>query len=152
MILDDLDRLDRYRTLSPLIGDALAWLRANENAPDGRFPIVGDDLYVMPQSYTTAPASEKRFEAHRKYVDIQLVTQGSEIIDYAHVDSLEVTQRYDDARDVMFLDGAGSPVRVDAGQWMLLMPHDAHRPGVMAGSPAPVRKVVFKLALSSFGG
>ena len=74
------------------------------------------------------------------------MVSGVELIGWAPVASLRADP-YDAGRDIAFLDGQGSFVRMPAGQAMLLWPEDAHMPGVAAGEPAPVRKVVVKIAV-----
>ncbi len=53
---------------------------------------------------------------------------------------------YDADRDLRRLYGAGDFLTFGAGQFMLLWPGDAHMPGIDAGVPGPVRKVVVKIA------
>jgi len=47
---------------------------------------------------------------------------------------------------MQWLDGAGDYLTVGAGQFVILWPGDAHMPGIAAGVPGPVRKVVVKIA------
>jgi biofilm protein TabA len=152
MILDTIDAFDAYcpyRTLSPLIGEAMDWLRLNRDAEDGRYPLVGDRLFAMVQTYTTGPASERKWEAHRRYVDLQCILSGVEAMGYASSPTLAVAEAYDRERDAVFFEPPAEPATrlvVAAGQAVLFAPGDAHQPGVAPGEPAEVRKVVFKLA------
>jgi beta-galactosidase beta subunit len=54
---------------------------------------------------------------------------------------------YDADRDMLRLSGAGDYLTFGAGQFMILWPGDAHMPGIDAGVPGPVRKVVVKIAI-----
>ena len=49
--------------------------------------------------------------------------------------------------DVYFFDAEGDHFVVHAGQFAVFTPHDAHRPGVTVDGPAPIKKVVVKVAL-----
>jgi YhcH/YjgK/YiaL family protein len=61
-----------------------------------------------------------------------------------------VTARdYDADRDMLRLSGTGDFLTFGAGQFMILWPGDAHMPGIDAGVPGPVRKVVVKIAIES---
>ena len=42
----------------------------------------GDDLFMLVQTFDSAPASEKTFEAHQHYADIQYIVSGRETIYY----------------------------------------------------------------------
>jgi YhcH/YjgK/YiaL family protein len=104
----------------------------------------------MLQGYETKPAEGKKFEAHRRYVDIQYVVSGAERIGHAHTAGLRVVQPYDPETDCALYDppaGTGTDLVLCAGAFAIFWPHDAHRPGCALGAPAPVRKVVLKVEL-----
>lgn len=148
MILDRLDNAMLYRGLSPRMGAALDILAKGEilARPNGRYELDGDRIVVMLQEYDTRPRPQAAWEAHRRYIDIQYILEGSEIIGHSHIDNLKVTQPYDEAKDVMFLAGDnGNFVRVDAGWFAIFHPHDAHMPTIAPAVPARVRKAVFKV-------
>lgn len=148
MVITSLKDAGRYRDLCPRLAAAFEYLERTDlaKAAPGRHEIDGDRLFALVSDYTTKPASELRFERHRRYIDLQYVVSGVELIGWAPVASLRADP-YDAGRDIAFLDGQGSFVRMPAGQAMLLWPEDAHMPGVAAGEPAPVRKVVVKIAV-----
>lgn len=152
MIVDTLDRLAAYRCLSPLIEPAIAFLRDHPGAPDGRYDLRGDQAFAMVQTYTTEPAAAKRWEAHRTYVDVQVVLEGAEVICYAPLTTLTESAAYDPAADLAWFTGTGGFVPMPAGAMMILHPRDGHMPGVTADRPRTVRKAVIKLAVASFLG
>jgi beta-galactosidase beta subunit len=43
-----------------------------ENAEPGRVDIDGDQIFALIQEYNTKPLAQGFWEAHRKYIDIQL--------------------------------------------------------------------------------
>ena len=49
--------------------------------------------------------------------------------------------------DFRLLAGEGDRVTAAAGTFVVFFPHDAHMPGLALGEPAPVRKVVVKVAV-----
>ena len=49
--------------------------------------------------------------------------------------------------DVYFFDAEGDHFVVHAGQFAVFAPQDAHRPGLAVDGPAPIKKVVVKVAL-----
>ena len=148
MVVDSLDNARLYAPLGARIAKALEYLvSANlAAAPVGRYDLDGDSVFVLVQDYTTKTEGDGQWERHRRYIDLQVVVSGSERIGYAPVALLEEGP-YDADRDIAFLTGRGSFVTLSAGQFMLLWPDDAHMPGIEAGQPAPVRKVVVKIAV-----
>ncbi len=151
MILDTLQGTSLNGQLGQRFSAGLRWLAAlSPEAPDGRVDIDGDDVYALIQSYETVPASEKRYEAHRVYADIQYIAQGMEIIHYAATDRLQVIQEYDPAKDyLLFADPAiSTPLHLAPGDFAIFFPHDGHKPGCIQGAPCRVQKVVIKVRVS----
>ncbi|CAN5732341.1 YhcH/YjgK/YiaL family protein [soil metagenome] len=150
MILDSIANLRLYEALSDRLAAGLHWLKSfRADAPDGRVEIDGDDLFAMVQSYVTSPGAEKRFESHRRYADIQYVASGRERILHTSTEGLEVESPYDEENDITFFrdPNVSSSLLVSAGDFMILWPGDAHKPGCMAGGREEVKKVVIKVRL-----
>jgi biofilm protein TabA len=150
MILDSLSAAMQYEGLRPGIALGLAYLRDfDPETPDGRYPLSGDDLFALVQSYDTAPATDKRFEAHREYIDIQCVAAGGERILYAPVERLEIETPYSEAGDVIFFrePGVSSSLLLRPGEFAIFYPGDAHKPGCMVGGRDRVKKVVVKVRI-----
>jgi YhcH/YjgK/YiaL family protein len=150
MILAPLSDADRYRALHPGVGAALDWLRGFDPATeDGRYDVDGDAVFALVSSYATGPSTEKRFEAHRAYLDVQLVAAGEERILHAPADGLAVEVPYEEETDVLFFaePGVSSSLLLRTGDLALFWPADAHKPGCMAGGRAQVKKVVVKVRL-----
>jgi len=150
MILDDLAVATQYQSLNPGVALGLAFLRNfDPETPDGRQTLDGDDLFALVQSYDTGPATEKQFEAHRVYIDIQYVASGSERIRYLPTSGLEVETPYSEAADVMFFREpvVSSSLLLRPGEFAVFFPGDAHKPGCMAGGRERVKKVVVKVRL-----
>jgi YhcH/YjgK/YiaL family protein len=148
MILDTLHHAARYEPIHPLFPAAFAWLeRFDPGMADGRCDIEADRLFALVQSYTTAPAATKRFEAHRRYIDIQVVSAGEEIIAWAPVETLAADGAFDPERDIGFHADppASTPLLLRPGCFAILFPNDAHKPGCALLAPAPVRKIVLKV-------
>ncbi len=149
MIAIPLAGADRQVPPLPGLEKALEFLRRPGAAalPDGEYELDGRRVYAIVQRYSTAAAPEPRFEAHRRYVDAQYVAEGEEVIGWAPLDRLAVTEPYDPAKDICFgrAAGAWTPVRLGAGELALLWPDDAHAPRLAAGAPGPVVKIVVKV-------
>ncbi len=149
MILDQLANADLYRFLGPSFEQAFAYLKAFSPAtPDGRYDLDGDRLFALVQTYATAPAAERTFEAHRQYADVQYIVDGRETIYYNHISALEPKTEYDPKKDATFYrDHDNRPCHLGRGDFTIFLPHDAHKPSCVWGETSSVRKVVIKLLL-----
>lgn len=108
---------------------------------------LGEGLFAMEQCYE----SKERYnwsESHRKYIDIQVIVAGEELMEVANIGKLPVKEPYDEARDVIIYgDFAGTSVlRVGAGEGAVYFPEDGHMPNLRVGAdPVLMRKVVVKV-------
>jgi YhcH/YjgK/YiaL family protein len=112
-----------------------------------RYDIDGDNLYATLSEYLTKDAETANFEAHRKYIDIQYVISGREIMQMAPLSSLkEIITPYDAAKDIEFLTaGTIADHLASPSNFFIFFPVDAHRPQIKDGAKAQVRKVVIKV-------
>ena len=151
MIYDLLDHAGDYHGLHPLLEPAFAALRDfDPQTPPGRISLRGDDLYVNVEHYTTQPAEQRRFEAHRRYLDIQMLSRGEEAIDCVLLPEARETEAYDPQRDVAFYqseDASRLPLR--PGRFALFLPQHVHRPVCQLTGPSDVIKVVAKVRLAA---
>jgi YhcH/YjgK/YiaL family protein len=149
MILDVLENAELYRGLPPGLVAALDFLRSADLAalPIGKTVIDGERLFALVQEYTPKPAELLKYEAHRRYWDVQYVVRGVERMGWNTLSRMTVSEPYDGERDVAFFRGTGEEMRVPAGTFAIFGPSDVHMPGVAVdGEPAEmVRKVVVKV-------
>lgn len=148
MILESLDRADALAALHPHFAACFAWLRRlRADLPLGRYDIAGDDAYALVQAYTTFPAAERKFESHRRYLDIQFVAAGEECIHFAPLESLPAPQPYDAVKDLQFHGepAVASALVLGAGTFAIFYPPDGHKPCLVNREPSAVRKVVVKV-------
>jgi len=152
MIVTDVTHLAEQATLTPALQKALAFLQGLTGEPlaDGRIEIDGSNAYALVQSYETQADGDWVFEGHRKYLDIQYILSGEEVIGWAFIDRVAITMAYDPAKDAWLGTVPAAeitPVRLTAGQLAVLYPTDAHAPKRAAGAPMPVKKIVVKVAV-----
>lgn len=150
MILDTLAHADRYVPLHPLFRIGFDYIRQfSPDTADGKYALDGEKLFALVQSYTTAPASEKRFETHRKYIDIQYIISGEETLYHAPFEGLEVNVPYDAEKDAMFYrdPAVSSATALRAGEFTIYFPNDGHKGACALHQPTSVRKIVLKVAV-----
>lgn len=112
-----------------------------------RYDIDGNNLFATVSEYISKNEENAQFEAHRKYIDIQYVIRGKEIMNVAPLTTMkELVTPYDGAKDIEFLTvDKVVNYSADPANFFIFFPSDAHRPGLKDGVNSPVRKVVIKL-------
>ncbi|MFN8206001.1 MAG: YhcH/YjgK/YiaL family protein [Bacteroidales bacterium] len=114
----------------------------------GVYPIAGNEAYAMVSEYTTKPIQEARFEAHRKYIDLQYLVLGKERIGLAETSKGIILEPYSEEKDVEFYHPMdGHILEAHPGVFFIFFPEDAHQPCIADGTPSVVKKVVVKIAL-----
>ena len=147
MVIDKLENASLYAAPGSRIAKAFEFLRRPDLATleNGKYPIDGDDVFALVQSYNTTPREKGKFEAHRKYIDVQFVASGDECMGYANLDGLEITDPYNEKDDYLLAKGKADFVRVHPGMFTIFRPQDAHIPCCAVDEPSPVKKVVVKV-------
>jgi YhcH/YjgK/YiaL family protein len=117
--------------------------------PLGRTDVQGDDIYVVVSEAETRPAAQARFEAHRRYIDIQLVVKGQEAIGLAPLAGMTTTQPYDPKQDIEFFapPRGSATLALHPGEFAVFAPSDAHAPSLHLDGPHVSRKVVAKVSV-----
>jgi YhcH/YjgK/YiaL family protein len=148
MIIDSLANAALYRSVSPVIARAFDYVLHTNFAAmaDGKHPVEGDEMFAMVQRYKTRPPGQGRWEAHLRYIDLQVVISGIERVGYGHISRFTAAP-YDAEIDVTFPAGTGDFVTATEGTFLLLWPEDVHMPGIEVDEPTPVLKVVVKIAI-----
>jgi biofilm protein TabA len=153
VILDELKNCEPYRRLGERFAAGFDYLRSTDLAatPDGRYEIVGKDVFAIVQAYDAKPREAGRWEAHRQYADIQYLVSGRELMAVIPLsDSLAIESPYDSEKDLMFYRKDGWPGQlfiVGPGEFAVFLPHDVHMPSMAAGTGAAlgVKKCVIKV-------
>jgi biofilm protein TabA len=147
MVIDRLTNSRRYEGLGQGLARALRFASETPlgTLPDGRHAIEGDAIFALVQRYATKPLAEGRWEAHRRYIDLQILVEGRERVGRGPLDRF-VAEPYDAARDLLWLEGAGDLFTLEAGAFAIFWPDDVHMPGLVVDAPERVTKVVIKIA------
>ena len=90
MIFDTLENSTRYESLNSRFAMAFAYLRTVDGTQKlGRHDLDGDACFALVQTYETKPHEGAKFEAHRKYIDVQFIHRGRETILWAPLSSMK---------------------------------------------------------------
>lgn len=150
MVIDTLDHSSNYENLHPRFKAAFAFLKRPDIASIalGRTELDGTALFALAQEYDTKPIQEGKLEAHKKYIDIQMILEGEEFMGYAPLGNQPVAKPFDAEKDIGFYDGEAWFTRFRKGMFAIFFPQDAHLPGRYTDKPSKVKKIVLKIELS----
>lgn len=149
MILSNLSQTERYVKLHPLFARAFDYMRNTDLyalAP-GRYPVAGDDLIAIVEHVPGRTREMAKLEAHRRYIDIQLVLEGVDEMGWKPLqDCYNPLSEHSEEKDIRFFhDAPAAWVPVPPDAFCIFFPEDAHAPLVSSG---PIRKVIFKVAVN----
>ena len=150
MIADIIENAQDYYKLGENFQKGFEFLKNTDlkKLENGKYEIEGDNVFVSVQDYQTKPESEGKFEAHKKYADIQFIISGEEKIGYTNIRNCTPTTFYDDTNDIVFLEGKGDFITAHENSFLIFMPQDAHMPCISIDDSKYVKKVVVKVKIS----
>lgn len=150
MIIDTLKNCECYYGVNARFEKAFDFIKnaVKENLPVGKYEIDGTDVYAMVQEYDTKLPDEAKFEAHKKYIDIQYIISGTEKMEVTDISKAKPNTEYNTEKDVIFfedVDMATAGVFTDE-EYAVFFPQDVHKPGMANDNiRATVRKIVVKV-------
>ena len=148
MILDTLDNYELYSSINERIAKGFAFLCNTDldAIASGRHDIEGDTIFALVQEYPTKPLNECKLESHQRYIDIQYMIRGEELMGVTTKNNQVVIEQNPE-RDYIFYEGDTSLVLVKQGMFTIFFPDDIHQPCVQVKSPSEVKKVVIKVLI-----
>lgn len=154
MIFGKLDSLSKEKKyLAKALVKGLDYLQQTDfsKAAAGKYEIEGSSIYALVQDNQTAPKTEKKAEAHSKYIDIQYIVHGNEVIGFAPFSpESEVKENLLDQKDAIYYSSVKGEMDLilSDGMYAIFFPEEIHRPGCNYKGGGQVRKVVVKIAMS----
>lgn len=148
MIYDRLDNLEQYTGLFENLDTCIEWILSHDmdEVPFGRTDILGDEIYVNVTECDAVMDSAVDFETHSKYMDLQMVLEGSQLFQVA-LEDLEETRPYNEEDDYALYKGTPSIAGVlDEERFAIFMTEEAHKGNIKAAQCPKSVKAVFKIA------
>lgn len=149
MIYTNIKSINPEEIVSEKIKKAIDYARKNDlrSLEPGSYPIEGDEIFVNIGEYESSDESQKSYESHRKYLDLQLMLEGNEVIKFNSINKLQGSP-FDEENDYMLLKGEAKGYLVmEEGDIAIFFPNDGHMPGIINKKPSKVKKAVFKIKL-----
>lgn len=148
MIVAPLSEASLYTASSPGLERGFEFLRRSDLAElkDGRHEVDGDQVFAIIARELGRGKAESPLEYHRRYLDIQYVVSGTEIIGWQAASRCRhLAAEFDAERDLgFFRDRPATWCVLQPGDFAIFFPNDAHAP--LAGT-GPIHKVVVKVAI-----
>lgn len=146
MIIDTLENLGYYASITPLFRDVIEFLKANDlnTLEEGKHIIKGDDLFLNLTTAKGKKPDEAVLETHKVMLDIQIPLSASETYGYTPLDKLPDAE-YNDAKDCSLYPGvkAQSFVTCQPGEFVIFFPQDGHAPCI--SEEEGIKKAIFKV-------
>ncbi|MDR1926339.1 MAG: YhcH/YjgK/YiaL family protein [Endomicrobium sp.] len=145
MITDDIKSIDFYSNIATFIKEALEFIKINISSfsKEQRYEI-NDRMYAIVETSYPKKPPEQKLEAHRKYIDVQYIIEGYDVIGWKNLlNCKEVYKNYDELKDIIFFnDKHDFDIFLNPGTFAVFFPQDAHAP--LCGKK-PVKKCIVKI-------
>lgn len=116
--------------------------------PLGKQELEGEHLFVSVAEYYGKQKPDALYESHKKYIDIQYVIKGEELIGLTTLDKVTVKEPYNEDKDIAFYDFEGGDyLKATPENFFLFFPEDVHRPSIISGDSVLVKKIVVKILI-----
>ena len=146
MILDKNSNLGTYAFKGREAVEQFLREHTISNLTENRYEL-GEGIFVIFQTY--APRENFSFEAHRKYMDVQVILDGGDKIFWAELEDGVGTKVYDEAADIAFFqvdDHRATEVHLLKDMFVVFSPQDLHAP-MNSLCTDSVTKLVFKIPI-----
>jgi len=149
MITDKIENIDKYKNLSERIKKGIEFIQNTDlvNAKTGKYIIEGDNIYAGIDEYNTRSKDVSMPEIHKKYLDIQYIISGNELMGYAPFNNQQVVTEYNAEKDIAFLNSEVSFFDFKENHFAIFFPEELHMPCISKNESSPIKKVVVKVLI-----
>jgi biofilm protein TabA len=149
MILDVIENINKYACLIDNFHKVFKFIEDNnlQEFPEGKYEIDGDNIFVLIQDYTSRNEKENKWEAHKRYIDIQYILKGTEVIGYKNARSLNLTEDFFEEKDIAFYNEVEdwTKLKLEAGEFAIFFPREGHKPCCKSREIESIKKAVIKI-------
>ncbi len=151
MIFGNIQNLREYLCMEDGIFECFNYAKENNlSAYDrGCHEIDAKRIFVNIMEYETVKPEDRFWEAHREYLDVHLMLEGTERIDLNFIQNMDVKE-YAAKDDFLSMDGEkNASVILKPGDFLVCTPgdSDAHRTAVAADKQENIKKAIFKVKI-----
>ena len=142
MIICPWKDIKKYAPLLPGIEEAFDAVNALTSYEPQTCNLSDGNRFFVNVGTTIAPDVA---EAHRKYMDIQYIVKGKEVMGWADLADCQPATEFSEEKDIGMYFGDFNFITINEGMCYVVFPEDAHMPGRHLDVPSDYVKVVVKL-------
>lgn len=149
MIFGNIHNLKEVPFLEEKVKECFEYAKSHNlvSYEEGSHEIDGERLFVNIVEYTTTKPEERFWEAHKNYLDVHVMLQGTEQIDLNFIQNMDVKE-FVEKDDFLLMDGdKNSSVILRDGDFLICYPSDGHRTAVAVQEPEKIKKAIFKVRI-----
>ena len=159
MIITNVNDEVQNKNLAKDIQFCIEYAKKNENKilslVHGSYDVEYNDIKMNVGKYFTKGDNEKFWESHKKYLDVQIMINGTEKVAINDIRDMEV-KSFDEEKDLTILEGDKAfDIIMKTGDVLVFFPNDVHKPELNVSENDDsgnirkiVTKVVFKIEIN----
>ena len=152
MIYDNLSNIELYKGLSEDIYQGLLFLKQVASDLECGTYQINPRVKAIVSKYETKKENEYGYEAHKRFIDIQCLLSGEEMVSCSPIERLKETKPYSVETDAAFysadINCQALNLSLLPGYFAIFFPQDGHMPQLCGGEPQMVKKVVVKVEIA----
>lgn len=139
MLVGNFDNIGWLEKLNPRMAEIVRFVdtvrKGEFEAGKKEYPEMG--IRINSDEVTLGDQSEKKFEAHKRFIDIHVPIDNDEIIGWEDINDMcsPIEPGYIESKDVVkFIMDTDNLTTLKPGQFAICYPEDAHKPNIGSGS------------------
>ena len=142
MIMCPWKDIKKYASLLPGIDEAVEAINGLSTYEPATYHLSDGNRFMVMGGTTIEPGMA---EAHRKYLDIQYIVKGKEVMGWADLAACKPEGDFNEEKDIGFYSGDFEFITVNEGICYVVFPEDVHMPSRHLYVPNDYVKIVVKL-------
>lgn len=159
MIITNVNNEIQNKSLAKDIRFCIEFAKKNENKilslVNGSYDVGYNNIKMNLGKYFTKSENEKFWESHKKYLDVQIMINGTEKVAINDIRDMEI-KSFDEEKDLTILEGDKAfDIVMKTGDVLVFFPNDVHKPELNVSENDDsgnirkiVTKVVFKIEIN----
>ena len=152
MIITNVNNEIQNKSLAKDIRFCIEFAKKNENKilslVNGSYDVGYNNIKMNLGKYFTKSENEKFWESHKKYLDVQIMINGTEKVAINDIRDMEV-KSFDEEKDLTILEGDKAfDIIMKTGDVLVFFPNDVHKPELNISendNSGNIRKIVTKV-------
>ena len=152
MIITNVNNEIQNKSLAKDIRFCIEFAKKNENKilslVNGSYDVGYNDIKMNLGKYFTKKENEKFWESHKKYLDVQIMINGTEKVSVGDMRNMDI-KSFDAEKDLVILDGEKTfDIIMTTGDVLVFFPNDVHKPELNISendNSGNIRKIVTKV-------